>query len=134
MEKVKLGGLFSSSVKVMYEIKYMSPVAGGDARSIHMFNDDGKVIGKLEYERTGSNAKIYKISIDDWSSNKYPERLLLKFIKDMKKLSVHNIETEIFDTDNKTHELLLIFKRQGFQVSNVGNVTGYNQYLLKRSM
>ena len=39
--------------------------------------------------------------------------------------------TEVFDTDTHTHELLMVFKKSGYSVSNMGNVTGYNQYEVK---
>jgi len=128
IRKIKLGGFFSPSKSLMYEVTHMHAVTGGDARSITMYAEDGKRIGKLEYERTGRDCRIYKITVDDWSTSAYAADFLTFFMKEMKKSRVNKVITEVFDTDTNTHGLLSVFRKAGFKVNNIGNVTGYNQY------
>jgi hypothetical protein len=128
IRKIKLGGFFSPSKTLMYEVTHMHPVSGGDARSITMYSEDGKRIGKMEYERGGRECRIFKITVDDWSTSAYAADFLAYFMKEMKKARVGKVTTEVFDTDVNTHKLLTVFRKAGYSVSNIGNVTGYNQY------
>ena len=128
IRKIKLGGFFSPSKTLMYEVTHMHPVSGGDARSITMYSDAGKRIGKMEYERSGRECKIFKITVDDWSTKAYAADFLAFFMKEMKKVRVGTVVTEVFDTDTNTHGILQVFRKAGYDVKNIGNVTGYNQY------
>jgi len=128
IRKIRTGGFFSPSKTVMYEVQHMHPVSGGDARAITMYSDEGRRIGKMEYERTGRDCKIYKITVDDWTTDAYARDLLVYFMKEMKGFRVSKVITEIFDTDANTHSLLTTFRNAGYIVKNIGNQTGYNQF------
>ena len=82
IRKIRTGGFFSPSKTVMYEVQYMHPVSGGDARSITMYSEAGKRIGKMEYERIGPECKIYKVTVDDWSTHAYAADFLAYLINE----------------------------------------------------
>ncbi|WP_455392817.1 hypothetical protein [[Eubacterium] cellulosolvens] len=133
--KIKHGGLFGPSEWVIFEFKFERPTAEGEVKSIHMFKDsDGEVLAKLEYQRNGSTAKLNVFNVQNWSTDKYGEALLLKFLRLMHKEKVTFIEHEMYDTDDKTHKKLTLFKDNGFNVESRGNITGYNQFYLRKEM
>ena len=128
--KIKMGGMFSS-IKVGYQIKFESPLPNGEKKSINMFLEaDGKPLGRLEYSKTEKKSRLNTFVIQDWSSIKYAEGLLTKYLTSMKRQGVNLIDHELYDTDDKTHQKLQLFKRFRFSVENRGNITGYNQYYL----
>ena len=128
--KVRTGGLFSG-VKVMIEFKFLRPIPDGEAQSITMYHDkQGRVLGMLEYEIRGKECKIMVFSIQEWSTPKFAEKLIKEVFVVCKKNKAKLCKIEIYDTDNKTHDKLSIFKRLGFGIESGGNVTGYNQYHL----
>ena len=132
--KVKTGGFFSG-VKVGIEIKFVRPMTNGEAQSMTMFrDDDGKTVGKLEYEISGADSKITVFSIQDWSSPRFAEKLTKEFLGLLKKKKVKVIKIEIYDTDNKTHDKLTLFRSLGFSIESGGNVTGYTQYHLIKQL
>ena len=132
--KVRTGGLFSG-VKVMFEYKFLRPVPNGEAQSITMYHDkQGRVLGMLEYEIRSSECKIMVFSIQDWSSPKFAEKLIKEVITISKKHKCSVCKIEIYDTDNKTHDKLTVFKGLGFGIESGGNVTGYNQYHLVKKL
>ena len=57
-----------------------------------------------------------------------------KFLKLIRKEKGSIIEHEMYDTDDKTHNKLALFKDYGFNVESRGNITGYNQYFLRLSL
>ena len=129
--KIKSGGFFGPSEWVIYEFKYERPTTEGEVKSINMYKDkEGDPLGKLEYAKNGSSVKLNVFNILDWSSNKYGIALLDKFIKMMRKEKAAKIEHEMYDTDDKTHHKLTLFKEFGFYVESRGNITGYSQYYL----
>lgn len=128
--KVKTGGFFSG-VKVGIEMKFVRPITNGEAQSMTMFrDDDGKVVGKLEYEISGVDSRITVFSIQDWSSSRFAEKLVKEFLDIVKKKKVKVVKIELYDTDNKTHDKLTLFRTLGFAIESGGNVTGYTQYHL----
>lgn len=131
MEKIKTGGFFSPALKVMYEIKFLHAVPNGEAKSICMFDDCGKSLGRLEYNRSGDNAKIACFAMDDWTSTKYAEQLLSRFIRHMKKDKVTIIDSELYQNDDKIHQKLTVFRGCGFHIETGGSLTGYTQYLMR---
>jgi hypothetical protein len=129
--KIKHGGLFGSSEWVIYEFKYERPTTEGEVKSINMYKDkEGDPLGKLEYAKNGSSVKLNVFNILDWSSTKYGIALLERFLKLMRKEKAAMIEHEMYDTDDKTHQKLSLFKDFGFNVESRGNMTGYSQYYL----
>jgi hypothetical protein len=132
IEKIRMGGLFSPKTKVGYEIKFERPALGGEVKSISMYNlKDGTPLGKLEYTRSGTRAKLNSFAVNDWSTIKYAESLLRRFIRHMRKQNVAVIDAEVYGVDDKTHYKLSIFKRYGFKVEAGGDLTGYQQYHLR---
>ena len=135
MGKIKLGGFFGPSERVIFEFKYERPTEEGEVKSISMFKDtDGELLAKLEYLRNGTTIKLNVFNIMNWSSMRYAEAFMSKFLRLMRKEKAHLIEHEMYDTDNKTHNKLTLFKDSGFLVESRGNITGYNQYYLKLKM
>ncbi|MCK5559173.1 MAG: hypothetical protein KAJ51_01210 [Thermoplasmata archaeon] len=129
--KIKMGGMFSTE-RVGFMIKFESPLPNGEKKTISMFHEkDGRPLGRLEYSKSNTTSKLNTFVIQDWSSIKYAEGLLTKFLTSMKKQGVKMIDHELYDTDDKTHQKLRLFKRFGFEVENRGNITGYNQYYMK---
>ncbi len=135
MGRIKLGGLFGPSEKVIFEYKYEHPTADGEVKSINMFKSkDGEQLGKIEYLKNGNAMKLQVFNIFNWTSTRYGEALMAKFIKVANKEKVHSIEHEMYDTDDKTHNKLTLFKNHGFLVESRGNITGYNQFYLRKEM
>jgi hypothetical protein len=135
MGKIKLGGFFGPIEKVIYEHKFEHPTPDGEIKSINMFkSDDGEQLGKFEYLISESTLKINVFNIMNWSSSRYAEALMEKLLRLAKKAKVREITHEMYDTDNKTHNKLMLFKDKGFVVESRGNITGYNQYYLKLNM
>ena len=133
--KIKHGGLFGPSEWVIFEFKFERPTPEGEVKSINMFKDsDGEVLAKLEYQKNGSTARLNVFNVQNWSTVKYGETLLLKFLRLMRKEKVALIEHEMYDTDDKTHYKLTLFKEFGFEVESRGNITGYNQYFLSKNI
>lgn len=131
MGRIKLGGLFGPSEKVIFEYKYEHPTSEGEAKSINLYKEnDGANLGKIEYVLNDSKIKVNVFNIMDWSSPKYAEALMAKFLRLMRKEKVQIIEHQMFDTDNKTHTKLALFKDNGFLVESRGNITGYSEYYL----
>ena len=131
MGRIKLGGLFGPSEKVIFEFKFEHPSAEGEIKSINMYKEsDGAQLGKLEYLVNGATAKLNVFNITDWSTSKYGEALLAKFLKQVRKEKAHTIVHQMFDTDNKTHNKLTLFRENGFTVESRGNITGYSEYYL----
>ena len=132
--KIKMGGLFSSE-RVGFMIKSESPLPNGEKKTISMFHEkDGRPLGRLEYSKTDKTSRLNTFVVQDWSSIRYAEGLLTKFLNAMKKQGVTEVDHELYDTDDKTHQKLHLFKRFGFDVENRGNITGYNQYYLKLNL
>jgi len=135
MGRIKLGGVFGPTERVIFEYKFERPTENGEVRSINMFKDnDGAQLGKLEYQRKGTSAVLNVFNVMDWSSPKYGEALMEKFLKIMRKEKVRVIDHEMYDTDNKTHNKLMLFKNNGFLVESRGNITGYHQFYLRLEM
>jgi lipoate synthase len=134
MEKIRLGGLFSKSLKVVYQIKYERPAPEGETKSITMIAEDGRTLGKLEYTTTQTSAKINVFTINDWSTPKFGHALMKRFVNHMKKERKYFIEADLYATDDKTHDKLQIYKDHGFSIESGGSITGYNMYHLKRTM
>lgn len=133
--KVRTGGLFSG-VKVVLEYKFSKPVPNGEAQVITMMRDDtGQIIAKVEYEYSGQEGKITVFSVQDWENTKFSERLLKECISLLKKKKVKTCRAEIFQTDNKTHEKLVIFKKVGFAIeTGHGSQAGYSSYNLIKKL
>ncbi len=132
MNKIKLGGFFGPSEKIIFEYKFERPTTEGEVKSINMFKEaDGDQLGKVEYVRNGNSIKLTVFNIFNWSTEKYAMVLMDKFLKLIRKEKAQVIEHDMYDTDDKTHNKISIFKQNGFIVENRGNITGYNQYYLK---
>lgn len=135
MGRIKLGGFFGPTEKVIFEFKFERPTPEGEVKSVNMFKDsDGEQLGKLEYLKNGTTAKLNVFNVLNWSTNRYGEALMDKFLKLMRKEKVATIEHEMYDTDDKTHKKLTLFKDNGFFVESRGNITGYNQFYLRLEM
>lgn len=135
MDKIKLGGLFGPSEKIIYEFKFERPTTEGEVKSINMYKEsDGDQLGKVEYLKNGGTIKLNVFNITNWSSSRYAEALMTKFLKLMRREKAHMIEHEMYDTDDKTHNKLTLFKDFGFFVESRGNITGYNQYFLTKNV
>lgn len=133
--KIKHGGLFGPSEKIIFEFKYERPTAEGEIKSISLYKEaDGEHLGKVEYINNGSTVKLNVFNIMNWSSEKYASALMDKFLKEMRKKKAQSIIHEMYDTDDKTHHKLTLFRDTGFEVENRGNITGYNQYYLKLNL
>jgi hypothetical protein len=132
--RIKLGGFFGPSEKVIYELKFERPAAEGEVKSINMYKEsDGDHLGKIEYLNNGGTVKLSVFNILNWSNHKYAETLMEKLIKILRKEKITSIIHEMYDTDDKTHNKLALFKDFGFHVESRGNITGYNQYYLTLS-
>jgi hypothetical protein len=135
MGRIKLGGLFGPSERVIYEFKFERPTAEGEVKSINMYKEsDGDVLGKVEYLKNGGTIRLNVFNILNWSSSRYAQALMEKFLKLMRKEKAFKIEHEMYDTDDKTHNKLTLFKEFGFEVESRGNITGYNQYFLSKNI
>ncbi len=135
MGKIKLGGLFGPSERVIYEFKFERPTTEGEVKSISMYKEsDGDVLGKVEYLKNGGNVQLNVFNVLNWSSSMYAQALLEKFLKLMRKEKAFKIQHEMYDTDDKTHNKLTLFKEFGFEVESRGNITGYNQYFLSKNL
>jgi len=99
-----------------------------------MFDSDGNPLGRLEYTLKNGAAQIATFTIHEWKTNLYAERLLERFLGHMKKRKIRQIHVEFYHTDNTSHQKLLLFKSKGFVVESGGNITGYQQYYLKKTM
>ncbi|UCH89545.1 MAG: hypothetical protein JSV49_02545, partial [Thermoplasmata archaeon] len=117
----------------MYEIKYESTDPNVESKSINMYDEEGKALGRLQYTINGGTAQIGTFSINEWQ-NLYAERLLSRFLVHMKRRKVNQVSVELYHTDNTSHKKLLLFKSKGFIVESGGNITGYHQYFLKKQM
>jgi hypothetical protein len=135
MGRIKLGGFFGPSESVIFEFKFERPTENGEVKSINMFKkDDGDQLGKLEYQRNGTSSKLTVFNVINWTSEKYAEALMDRFLRIMKKEKVNFVEHEMYDTDDKTHQKLTLFKNIGFVVESRGNITGYSQYYMTLKM
>ena len=135
MGRIKLGGFFGPSEKVIYELKYEHPTSEGEVKSISMYKDvDGAQLGKIEYLSNDSKVKLNVFTVMDWSSPKYGEALMLKFLKLIRKESARFIEHQMYDTDDKTHNKIALFRESGFSVESRGNITGYSEYYLSMNI
>ena len=135
MGRIKLGGFFGPSERIIFEYKFERPTAEGEIKSINMYKEsDGDHLGKIEYLNNGGSIKINVFNILNWETHKYAETLMEKFLRLMRKEKGSNIEHEMYDTDDKTHNKLTLFKEYGFNVESRGNITGYNQYFLRLSL
>ena len=135
MGRIKLGGFFGPSKKVIYEFKFERPTTEGEIKSINMYKEsDGDHLGKIEYLVNGGTLKLHVFNVLNWSSNVYGDALMEKFIKVARREKAKKIEHEMYDTDNKTHNKLSLFKNNGFEVESRGNITGYNQYFLLKNL
>ena len=82
MGRIKLGGLFGPSEKVIFEYKFEHPTAEGEVKSINMYkSDDGDQLGKVEYLKNGTTMKLNVFNVMNWSSSKYGEALLARNAK-----------------------------------------------------
>jgi hypothetical protein len=132
MGRIKHGGFFGPSEKVIYEYKFERPTSEGEVKSINMYKEStGDHLGKVEYLKNGGSIKLNVFNIMNWTTSLYAETLLQKFLKLMRRDKIKYIEHEMYDTDDKTHKKLTLFKDYGFNVESRGNITGYNQYYLK---
>jgi hypothetical protein len=131
--KIKMG-LFSGK-NVGYESKLIRPTATGEVRSLTMYDgDSGRRMGSLEYEIDGSNVKVNGFSFDDWDDMRMPEGFINHFTKKMKKRGVRDVSVELYDVDANTHKKLTVFKNLKFETDTTGNMTGYQSWLLTKSI
>jgi len=134
IERIKTGGLFSPSIKLMYQIKFESTDPYNESKTIEMFDKEGNELGRMEYSMNDGTAQIGTFTIHNWDTKLYAERLLNKFLFHMKKRKVRQVTVELYHTDSTAHQKLLLFKSKGFSVESGGNITGYHQYFLKRQL
>jgi hypothetical protein len=134
IERIKTGGFFSPAIKLMYQIKHEGTDPTVETKSINMFDKEGNALGRLEYSIRNGVASIAAFTINEWTTNLYAERLLSKFLFHMKKKKVSQITVELYHTDSTSHQKLLLLKSKGFVVESGGNITGYQQYFLKKHM
>ena len=67
--KIKLGGLFGASERVIFEYKYERPTENGEVKSINMYNDEtGDQLAKLEYAINGTKSTLNVFNVMNWSS------------------------------------------------------------------
>lgn len=132
--KVKLGGFFSKSVKVLYEQKFDGASMDGDLNTIVMMLEDGGELGKISYAMKGTNCKITVFAIHDWSTPTYAKNLLKKFLTVVKKAGVKHIEGEIYAKDNTTFDQIHLLKSIGFKVEAGSSVTGYQAYYIRKNL
>ena len=130
MKRIKLGGLFSKKVKVIFEIKYEYSDPTGDIKSINMYDETGRKLGRLEFLSNGKRAVLRSFSMIDWSVPEYQRQLLKRFISLVKKEGVSLIEAELYDVDSRTPEKLQLFRNVGFDIRGGGSHTGYAHYYL----
>ena len=135
MGRIKLGGFFGPSEKVIYEHKFEHPSSEGEIKSISMFKEsDGEQLGKLEYLINGTSVRLNVFNILNWSTPKYAEAFLAKFLKQVRKEKARLIEHQMFDTDGKTHKKISLFRENGFIVESRGNITGYSEFYLQMNL
>lgn len=132
--KIKTGGLFSKSLKVLFEIKYEYDSMEGEVKSITMRHENGKDIGKVEYAVRDRKSRIVTFVVYDWSSEAYTVALLKKYIEHAKKEGAKLIEGEIYDKDATTYNQLSALKKLGFKVQSGGKLTGYQQYYITKKI
>ncbi len=131
--KIKTG-LFSGH-SVGYESKLVRPTSTGEVRSLTMYDyESSKRLGSMEYEIDGNQVKVNGFSYSDWKDVRLPKGFMHYFIKKMKKRGVTKIVVEIFDADHFTHDKLKLFKELKFDTDNMGNMTGYQSWLLIRNI
>ena len=131
--KIKTG-MFSGK-NVGYESKLVRPTATGEVRSITMYDgDSGMRLGGIQYEIDGSSVKVDGFSFSDWSDLRVPEGFIKYFMKKMKKRGVKNLNVEIYNTDSNTHNKLKVFKNLKFVADNAGNMTGYQSWMLIKTL
>ena len=131
--KIKTG-LFSG-MSVGYESKLVRPTATGEVRSLTMSDyDSSQRLGSMEYEIDGSQAKVKGFTFTDCKDQRLPKGFSNYFIKKMKKRGVTKVVIEIYDSDHYTHQKLTLFKELKFITDNTGNMTGYQSWLLIRSI
>jgi len=131
--KIKTG-MFSGK-SVGYESKLVRPTATGEVRSLTMYDyDTSKRLGSMEYEIDGNQAKVNGFSFADWGDPRLPEGFIKYFMKKMKKRGVSKVVVELYDTDANTHNKLTVFKNLRFMTDTTGNMTGYQSWLMIRSI
>jgi hypothetical protein len=131
--KIKTG-LFSGK-SVGYESKLVRPTATGEVRSLTMYDyDTSKRLGSMEYEIDGNQVKVNGFSFADWGDPRLPEGFIKYFMKKMKKRGVSKVTVELYDTDANTHNKLTVFKNLKFTTDTTGNMTGYQSWLMIRTI
>ncbi|MGA1848356.1 MAG: hypothetical protein ACMUHB_03355 [Thermoplasmatota archaeon] len=131
--KIKTG-LFSGK-SVGYESKLVRPTSTGEVRSLTMYDyDTSKRLGSMEYEIDGNQVKVNGFSFADWSDPRLPEGFIKYFMKKMKKRGVSKVTVELYDTDANTHNKLTVFKSLKFTTDTTGNMTGYQSWLMIRTI
>ncbi len=132
--KIKLGGLFSKSIKILFEIKFERSSMEGEVSIITMKSEEGKEIGKLEYAVKDNRSLINTFIVRDWSNINYAKALLKKYLEIAKKNKVKHVEGEIYDKDATTYDKLQLLKKLGFKVTSGGKLTGYQQYYITKKV
>ena len=92
--KIKEGGMFSASHKVLFEMKYEQSTMDGDVSSISMKSDQGAELGKIQYAVKDKISKIQTFIIRDWSIENYAIAILKKLFEVLKRDSVKKVEGE----------------------------------------
>jgi hypothetical protein len=126
----KLSATFSGRSKVVFDVKEENLPSSNKIEAVHMYNMEGKILGKITYEiLPDKKVEIQGFAIDDWSpKDRNGQRILRWFVGFMRKRGTNEIAGGIFSTDTRTSDKLDMFRAEGFSIKEVGSMAGHNEY------
>jgi len=120
--------------KVFFEVRVEAENSGTAFKTVRMYDVGGRVLGSIAYELIPDNrALIHGFQVENWSQRSmHPQRLLRWFIGEMRLEGMVSIEGSLFGLSASGHDKMMLFKENGFEIMEMGTITGRSEYSIKK--
>lgn len=120
--------------KVFFEIREEANNQGSILKTARMYDAGGRILGSIAYELTPDDrALVHNFQVESWSQRSmYPQRLLKWFVVEMRLGGLRSIEGSLFGLSASGHDKLVLFRENGFEMMEMGTMTGRSEYSIKK--
>lgn len=119
--------------RIFFQIKKEASYGINRTEIVRMFDSKGRALGHITYEIYGDlKILIHSFTVEDWNERtSYPQRLLNWFIKDVRRRGIMHIEGKLYGLSASGHETMLLLKSMGFEITEMGALSGRSEYYIK---
>ena len=119
--------------KVFFQIKKEDISGPAGMETVRMFDPKGMVLGHITFETTVDHrVLIQAFHVEDWGERRaHPRRLLKWFIDDIRRRDVTSIEGSLYGLSASGHDVIMLLKGIGFEMMELGTLTGRSEYAIR---